>query len=244
MQFAPYPQYPQLQLTVDDVASALQVVKAAIKDGPAIPWDDDPAQFLVAIRGQAPGPAQKQVEMALDQVLVTGSMLERSWVLGVMAISDNDWRLAAVKRLVEKAPDWLARANPRDGHSRPLGRLVIAAALGRVAHLHPQLATQLDAHADGWGAGDIFLQWAVKKDPEGAGLTRIESYAGDLSSSAGVLGIVYASRPEPVVQRVATKMKASSTPAAQQDFLWSVADYASDSALAPRIAATLGLPAP
>ena len=242
MQFAPYPNYPQLQVSVDDVASALALVRRAIKEGPAVPWNDDPAQFLVAIRAQAPGAAQAQLELALDQVLATGTEIERSWGLGVLVISDNDWRLKAVKTLVERAPAWLAKPNPRDGHGRPLGRLVVRAALGRVVHLHPGLSADLERHADSWGAGDIFLCWAVKQDPDGDGLRRVEAYSGDLSDSAGLLGITYGGRDEANVQRVAKKLTSASA-SAKQDFLWQIADYESDKAVVARVAATLGLPA-
>ena len=83
----------------------------------------------------------------------------------------------------------------------------------------------------------------VKADPDGAGVLRIEAFEGDLSESAGVLGIVYGGRDEAVGQRVAEKL-ASASESARQDFLWEVADYESDKAVVARVAATLGLPAP
>lgn len=243
MQFAPYPQYPQLTVTVDDPASAVSVVRLAIEQGPGVPFDHDPSQYLAALLGRAPGVARDWLRAAVEQVLVIGTDAERSRILGMFAISDNDWRVRQVKTLIETAPGWLRNPNPHDGFKRPLGALVVEAALGRVVHLHPSLAADIEKHAADWGAEQRVLRWAVKADPDGAGVLRIEAFEGDLSDSAGVLGIVYSGRDEAVVQRVAKKL-ASASESARQDFLWEVADYESDKAVVARVAATLGLPAP
>lgn len=244
MPFAPFEQFPQFQVTVEDVPSALALVRKALKEGPRLPVDYDPAQYLAALLGSAPDAARGWLRAAVEQLLVVGTELERSWILGTFAIFDDDWRVEKLKELIEKAPAWLGSVNPRDSFGRPLGRLVVDASLGRVVHLHPGLATNLEAHAPGWGAGELFLQWFVKRDPAGAGLAALEAYGGDLSSSAGVLGIVYAKSQEPVLRRVATKLASVASRYAQQDFLWSVADYAADPGIPPKIAKILGLPPP
>ena len=84
-------------------------------------------------RGQrAPGVARDWLQAAVEQVLVVGTDAERSRILGMFAISDNDWRVRQVKTLIETAPWWLRNPNPHDGFQRPLGALVVEAALGRV----------------------------------------------------------------------------------------------------------------
>lgn len=89
-----------------------------------------------------------------------------------------------------------------------------------------------------------FLRWAVKADPEGAGVMRIEAFGGDLSDSAGILGIIYRRRDEAVLQHVATVL-ASASEYARQDGLRGVSNYdQADKTVVARVAATLGLPTP
>ena len=174
---------------------------------------------------------------------MVGTEHERAWILQTFPIFDDDWRVERLKSFIEKPPGWLTRTNRSMASSDLWADSSWTHRLAGL-HLHPGLVTKLELLAPGWGAGELYLQWFVKRDPAGTGLVALENFGGDLSSSAGILGIVYAKRPESVVRRVATKLASASTPAAQQNFLWSVADYASDPTLAPGIAKVLGLPAP